>query len=50
VLLMVEMAATTELIVPLLLAAAVATVVPTLLGTEPLYDTLRRRMLRRPSG
>jgi CIC family chloride channel protein len=50
VLLMVEMAATTQLVVPLLLAAAVATVVPTLLGSEPLYDTLRCRMLRKPSG
>jgi chloride channel protein, CIC family len=50
VLLMVEMTASTQLIVPLLLGTAVATVVPTLLGSEPLYDTLRCRMLRTPTG
>jgi CIC family chloride channel protein len=47
VLLLVEMTASTELIVPLLLATVVATVVATLLGSEPLYDTLRERMLHR---
>lgn len=50
VIIVAEMAATTTLLVPALLACAAATVVTTLLNSEPIYDTLRHRMLsRQPS-
>ncbi|MFN8471125.1 MAG: H(+)/Cl(-) exchange transporter ClcA [Anaerolineae bacterium] len=49
--LVVEMTATTSMLVPLLIAAFGAMLVATLLGGEPIYDTLRERMLRKdPSG
>lgn len=44
--LIVEMTATTALMVPLLAACAGAMLVPALLGSPPIYDTLRARMLR----
>jgi CIC family chloride channel protein len=44
--LIVEMTATTALMVPLLAACAGALLVPALLGNPPIYDTLRARMLR----
>ncbi len=44
--LVVEMTATTTLIAPMLVAAAGALLVTTLLGSAPIYDTLRERMLR----
>ncbi len=51
VIIVAEMAATTALLVPALLACAAATVVTTLLNSEPIYDTLRHRMLsRQPPG
>jgi CIC family chloride channel protein len=45
--LLAEMTGTTRLLVPLMLATTAATVVPTLMKSEPIYDTLRVRMLRR---
>ncbi|MFN8498829.1 MAG: ClC family H(+)/Cl(-) exchange transporter [Anaerolineae bacterium] len=45
--LVIEMTATTTLIAPMLVAAAAALLVTTLLGSSPIYDTLRERMLRR---
>ena len=45
IMLIVEMTATTSQAVPMLGAAAVATLVATLLGGQPIYDTLRHRML-----
>ena len=45
IMLIVEMTATTTQAVPMLGAAAVATAVATLLGGQPIYDTLRHRML-----
>lgn len=45
IVLIVEMTATTSEAVPMLGAAAVATLVATLLGGQPIYDTLRHRML-----
>ncbi|MGH8616363.1 MAG: H(+)/Cl(-) exchange transporter ClcA [Burkholderiales bacterium] len=44
--LVVEMTATTAAIVPMLAACAGALIVPALLGSPPIYDTLRERMLR----
>jgi len=43
VVLVVEMAATTSLIIPMLVASAVATVVAELCGGQPIYDALRAR-------
>ncbi|MBI1351723.1 MAG: H(+)/Cl(-) exchange transporter ClcA [Actinomycetales bacterium] len=48
VVLVVEMTATTSLIVPMILAAAVAVVTTTMLHAQPVYDSLRERLLRRP--
>ncbi len=45
--LVVELTATTTLLVPMLLAGFGAMLAATLLGGEPIYDTLRERMLRR---
>lgn len=45
-----EMAATTELLVPSLLACAFAVLTTTVMKSEPIYDTLRRRMLEREPG
>jgi len=45
ILLVTEMTASTVLLVPMLAACAAATLVPTLLGNLPIYDTLRLRML-----
>ncbi len=42
-----EMAATTELLVPSLVACGFAVVTTTLMKSEPIYDTLRHRMLER---
>jgi CIC family chloride channel protein len=44
--LVVEMTATTAVIVPMLAACAGALIVPALLRSPPIYDTLRERMLR----
>ncbi|MFA1545314.1 MULTISPECIES: chloride channel protein [Actinomadura] len=44
VVLIVEMTATTSLIVPMLLAAMAALISTTLLNGPPIYDTLRQRM------
>jgi CIC family chloride channel protein len=46
IVLVVEMTATTSLFVPLLMASFGAMVAATLLRGEPIYDTLRSRMLR----
>lgn len=43
--LIVEMTATTTLLIPLLAACLTASLVPPLLGSTPIYDTLRQRML-----
>jgi CIC family chloride channel protein len=48
VVLVVEMTATTSLIVPMILAAAVAVVTTTVMHAQPVYDSLRERLLRRP--
>ncbi len=48
VVLVVEMTATTSLLVPMILAAAVAVVTTTMLHAQPVYDSLRERLLRRP--
>ncbi len=45
-----EMTATTSLLVPMALAAALATLVATLLRSPPIYDSLRLRMLDTPAG
>ncbi len=45
--LVVELTATTTLLVPMLLAGFGAMLAATLLGGEPIYDTLRERMLRK---
>ena len=44
VLLIIEMTATTSLIVPMILAAGAAVITSTLLKGEPIYDTLRHRL------
>ena len=44
--LIVELTATTALMVPLLAACVGAVLVPALLGNPPIYDTLRARMAR----
>ena len=49
IVLVVEMTATTTLFVPLLLASFGAMLAATLLRGEPIYDTLRTRMLRSES-
>jgi CIC family chloride channel protein len=46
IILIAEMTATTTLMVPMLAACFAATAVATALGSEPIYDTLRTRMLR----
>jgi CIC family chloride channel protein len=46
IVLIVEMTATTTLLVPLLVACAGAVLVATLLRSAPIYDTLRERMTR----
>ena len=53
--LVMEMCASTEVAVPLLAASVTAVVVPQLLGSRPVYDLLRERMLGvdrpwRPAG
>ncbi|MCX4632204.1 ClC family H(+)/Cl(-) exchange transporter [Streptomyces sp. NBC_01443] len=48
VVLVVEMTGATPLLVPLLIACFAATVTADRLGSEPIYDSLRRRMLNRP--
>ncbi|WP_327387391.1 ClC family H(+)/Cl(-) exchange transporter [Streptomyces sp. NBC_01207] len=45
--LVVEMTGTGALLLPLLIACFAATVTADRLGSEPIYDTLRRRMLER---
>jgi CIC family chloride channel protein len=50
IVLIAEMTATNTLMVPILAASFSATVVATLLGSEPIYDTLRTRMLRAQEG
>ncbi|NQU38146.1 MAG: chloride channel protein, partial [Actinobacteria bacterium] len=45
-----EMAATTELLVPSLVACGFAVLTTTLIKSEPIYDTLRYRMLEREQG
>lgn len=45
-----EMTATTTLLVPMSLAAALATLVATLLRSPPVYDSLRERMLAADPG
>jgi len=42
-----EMAATTQLLVPSLMACGFAVLTTTLMKSEPIYDTLRHRMLER---
>jgi len=42
--LIVEMTATTTLLVPMLTACFAAVLIATAVGNEPIYDTLRRRM------
>ena len=49
IVLVVEMTATTSLFVPLLMASFGAMLAATLLRGEPIYDTLRTRMLRNES-
>ncbi|MFN8466916.1 MAG: H(+)/Cl(-) exchange transporter ClcA [Caldilineaceae bacterium] len=49
IVLVVEMTATTTLLVPLLIASFGAMLAATLLRGEPIYDTLRTRMLRSES-
>jgi len=44
VILIIEMTASTALVVPMLLAAGIAVVTATALKGEPIYDTLRRRL------
>ena len=43
--LVVEMTAITNQFVPLMLATGAAMISATLTGTEPIYDTLRHRLL-----
>ena len=50
IILITEMTATTTLLMPMLAACFGAMVVATLLGSEPIYDTLRVRMLRAGSA
>jgi CIC family chloride channel protein len=50
VVIVAEMAATTELLVPSLVACGFAVLTTTLLKSEPIYDTLRYRMLEREAG
>ncbi len=45
--LVIEMTNSTTLMVPMMAACLTATLVPTLLGSQPIYDTLRERMLAR---
>ncbi|WP_295447079.1 H(+)/Cl(-) exchange transporter ClcA [uncultured Thiodictyon sp.] len=45
VILIVEMSANTTLIIPMLAACLTANIIPALLGSPPIYDTLRERML-----
>jgi chloride channel protein, CIC family len=47
--LVAELTATTSLLVPMLIATFGAMLAATLLGSEPIYDTLRHRMLRKMS-
>ncbi len=44
IVLIVEMTATTSLLIPMLAASFAAVAVATAMGNEPIYDTLRRRM------
>lgn len=46
IVLIVEMTATTSLLVPMLAASFAALLVTTVLGSEPIYDSLRARMPR----
>ena len=46
IVLIAEMTSTTTLMVPMLAACFAATLTATLLGSDPVYDTLRKRMLR----
>ena len=48
VILIIEMTATTSLIVPMILAAGAAVITATLLKGEPIYDTLRHRIPATP--
>lgn len=43
--LVAEMTATTSQLIPMMLACGAAVVVTTVIGSEPIYDTLRHRML-----
>ncbi|MFO1204671.1 MAG: H(+)/Cl(-) exchange transporter ClcA [Burkholderiales bacterium] len=47
IVLVVEMTATTALLAPMLTACFAAALVATLAGSEPIYDTLRRRSIAR---
>ncbi len=49
IVLVAELTATTSLLVPMLIATFGAMLAATLLGSEPIYDTLRLRMLRKMS-
>lgn len=46
IVLCVEMTATTAVLVPMLIAAGTAMVVCTMLGSTPIYDVLRERLIR----
>ena len=46
IVLCVEMTATTAVLVPMLVAAGTAMVVCTMLGSTPIYDVLRERLMR----
>jgi CIC family chloride channel protein len=48
VVLVAEMTATTSLLIPMTLAAAIAVVTTTLMRAQPVYDSLRERLFRRP--
>jgi len=48
VVLVAEMTAQTSLLIPMILAAAVAVVTTTTMRAQPVYDSLRERLVRRP--
>jgi CIC family chloride channel protein len=50
IVLITEMTATTTLLVPMLAACFAAMLVATVMGSEPIYDTLRARMLQTRSA
>jgi len=45
-----EMTGSVTLVLPMLAASVIAMVIPTLLGSAPIYDSLRERILSRPAG